>query len=346
MYKNIKQRIDKELAGFIEHADKKFGISQTSNLIYDSLKEYILRDGKRIRPFLVVCGFLGFKDREAPGLYTTALSIELLHDFMLIHDDIIDHSDTRRGQPAMHTILNNYLKTFRNPDCTGEDLGVVIGDILYSIGIDAFLEIDVDLNNKQKALKNFIRAGVYTGMGEFYELENGLNPIEKITEESIYKTYDLKTAYYTFAYPLCIGATLAGAQDDDIEKLTEYGTLLGRAFQIKDDIIGMFEDEQKIGKSATTDLEEGKKTILTWYGYNNADQDQKQQIKTLLETKKVTDKDLKKMRGLLKDTGALAYARKTITDMQEQAYAALASSRIKENHKKYLNEFAGKILKT
>lgn len=344
MYKEMKERIDVELASFMENANKKYFLEETSPLIFNSLKEYVLRDGKRVRPILVLCGFLGFNSKAAPGLYTTALSIELLHDFMLIHDDIIDRSDMRRGEPAMHTILNGFLKKFKNPDCSGEDLAIVIGDILYSIGLDAFLEVEVDPKFKEKALRRFVRAGVFTGMGEFYELENGLNAIKDITKESIYKVYDFKTAFYTFAYPLCIGATLAGASDEDIEKLNDYGTYLGRAFQIKDDIIGMFQDEQDIGKSAITDLQEGKKTILPWYAYKNGNDEQKQIINDLLEKEKVDNTDLQLMRKVLTNTGALDYAKSEIKSMSKEAKKLLNSCSISLKYKTILSEFTKKVL--
>lgn len=340
----MKERIDAELVSFMERANKEYLLEETSPLIYKSLKEYVLREGKRVRPALVLFGFLGFNPKEAPGLYTTSLSIELLHDFMLIHDDIIDRSDMRRGQPAMHTILGDYVKKFPKADCTGEDLGVIIGDILYSIGIDAFLAVKVDPVYKERALSRFVRAGVFTGMGEFYELENGLNPIEEISRESIFKVYDFKTAFYTFAYPLCIGATLAGASDEEIEKLNEYGKYLGEAFQIKDDIIGMFQDEQDIGKSAISDLEEGKKTILPWYGYNNGNEEQKKIIKELLEKENVNTNDLELMRKTLIATGALDYAKEQIKELSEKARTILKSSKISTKYKTILGEFEKKIL--
>lgn len=344
MYKEIKERIDAELVSFIKSANEKFFLEETSPLIFNSLKEYILRDGKRIRPALVLFGFLGFNPKEAPGLCTTALSIELLHDFMLIHDDIIDRSDMRRGLPAMHTILGDYVKKFPKPDCTGQDLGIIIGDILYSIGIDAFLAVEVDPAFKEKALARFVRAGVFTGMGEFYELENGLNPIEDITLESIFKVYDLKTAYYTFAYPLCIGATLAGASAEEVDKLNDYGKYLGEAFQIKDDIIGMFQDEQDIGKSATSDLEEGKKTILPWYGYKNGNEEQKKIIKDLLEKDNIDLDDLALMRKTLINTGALDYAKEQIKELSQKANDILKTSKLSIKYKTILDQFEKKIL--
>jgi len=344
MYDELKKKIESELVRFMDESDKKFLLRDTSPLIFDSLKEYVLRDGKRIRPILILMGFRGYADKDAPGLYTTALSIELLHDFMLIHDDIIDKSDLRRGEPAMHTVLNDYVKKFKDPTCTGADLGIAIGDILYSIGIDAFLAVDVPFQHKQKALSRFIRAGVFTGMGEFYEMENGLKPAEEITKESIYKVYDYKTAYYTFAYPICIGAMLAGAPDSETDALCEYGTLLGRAFQIKDDIIGMFQDEQEIGKSATSDLEEGKKTLLIWYGYKNGTAEQKKTFGSLLGKKAITRDELGAMRKALTESGALEACKAEICTMNAEAQKLLAGTKVNLVQKTFLAKFADKIL--
>ena len=100
MILNIKNRIEKELRKYIVEVNKTYDLSGISPLLYQRIKEFILRDGKRIRPILFCIGYLGFADKAAPGLYRSAVSIELLHDFMLIHDDIIDKSHLRRSKPS------------------------------------------------------------------------------------------------------------------------------------------------------------------------------------------------------------------------------------------------------
>jgi geranylgeranyl diphosphate synthase type I len=343
-YNDLKKRVDKELEQFIGEVDRKFGLKQTSPLIYESLKEYITRDGKRIRPVLVVSGFLAYADDTVPGLFTTALSIEILHDFMLIHDDIIDKSDTRRGDPAMHIMLGRHLARFKTPQVSGADLAIVIGDILYALGIEAFLAVDVPPARKEKALHQFIKAGVFTGVGEFIELETGLIDLDKLQKEAIYRVYDYKTAYYTFAYPLCIGATLAGADDTEVQKLCEYGTRLGRAFQIRDDIIGMFRDEQDIGKSALTDLQEAKKTVLIWYAYTNGADNQRKRVSELMQKPNIGIDDLREMRGILTDTGALDYAKSEIISLVAEAKEILKATAVKPGYRSMLLTFADKML--
>jgi geranylgeranyl diphosphate synthase type I len=222
----------------------------------------VLREGKRIRPLLFLTGYSGFTNKPAPGLYTSALSFELLHDFMLIHDDIIDKSDTRRGKPSMHALLNNYLKGTPNLKFSGEDLAIVLGDVIYAMAINAFLYIKEEKERKERALKKFVEAAMYTGSGEFIELIYGIKKLDKIKKEDIYKVYDFKTAYYSFASPLAIGAILAGAGKKQVDNIFKYGICLGRAFQIKDDIICMFDTEERTGKSSLTDLQENAPNLV------------------------------------------------------------------------------------
>ena len=112
---------------------------------------------------MFVVGYLGFAKKPARNLYASALAIELLHDFMLVHDDIIDKSDTRRGKPSLHQVLNHYLKD--PPEAikfNGQDLAIVLGDIVYALAIHAFLSIKENPQRKDQALRKLIEATVYT----------------------------------------------------------------------------------------------------------------------------------------------------------------------------------------
>src|SRR4030042_1567895 len=106
MIKGIKNRIEKNLKSYIGDLDKLYSLSRISPLLAKNIKEFVLREGKRVRPILFIIGYLAYAKKQAPFLYRSAVSIELLHDFMLIHDDIIDKSDTRRGKPSLHKKLN------------------------------------------------------------------------------------------------------------------------------------------------------------------------------------------------------------------------------------------------
>ncbi|MFH1855608.1 MAG: polyprenyl synthetase family protein [Candidatus Omnitrophota bacterium] len=344
MLSKIKNKIDKELVNFIDYIDKVYSLKKLSPLLFKSIKDFALRKGKRVRPILLIIGYMGFKKKPARGLYTTALALELLHDFMLIHDDIIDKSDTRRGKPSLHKMMNDYLRGYKNIKFSGEDLSLIMGDIIYALSIHAFLAIDENMQRKEKALKKFIEAAIHTGSGELIELLNGLNDIKKITQKDIYKVYDFKTAYYTFASPLATGAILAGAKQSEVTKLFKYGLSLGRAFQIKDDILGMFSEEKETGKSSLTDLQEAKKTILIWHAYNNSDKKNKEIIEKIFSKKKVVQKDLLKTREIIKASGTLDFAFRETQKLIKEAQTALNSSKIFPKYKNYLNSYSQKIL--
>jgi geranylgeranyl diphosphate synthase type I len=345
MFLEIKNKVEQELLSSLSALNKLYSLSSISSLLFEKIKEFALRNGKRVRPILFVIGYLGFAKKTAPGLYRGAISFELLHDFFLVHDDIIDKSDTRRGRPSMHAMLNKYLSGYHHIKFNGEDLTIVTGDIMYAMSLNSFLSIKEKTERKERALKKFIAMAVCTASGEFMELLYGLKNIDKIKKTDIYKIYDFKTANYTFASPLTIGATLAGAKQIQIDRLFEYGKYLGRAFQIKDDILGIFGEENKIGKSNLTDLKEAKKTILIWYAYQNSNQINKSSIKRILSKPKVNKTDLRKMRRLIVASGALDYAKKEISLFIKKAQSLNASIKMRTKYKDMLSDFSQEILK-
>jgi geranylgeranyl diphosphate synthase, type I len=346
MFLKIKIRLEKELHNYVRSINKTYSLNKLSPILFKSIKEFICRDGKRVRPILFCIGYLGFTKKPAPGFYRSALALELLHDFMLIHDDIIDKSDTRRGAPSMHASLNAYLWKYKKAKFSGKDLAIVSGDVLYAMALDAFLAVKENPQRKETALKKLILAALYTGSGEFIELLLGIKPIEKVTREDIYKIYDYKTANYTFASPLAMGAILAGAKNNQIDKLFSYGLLLGRAFQIKDDIIGTFGEKNETGKSNLTDIKEAKRTLLIWYAFGHADRKDKLIIKAIMEGKITRNAELIKMRKIITETGALAYAQNQIKYLYSKAVNQINHLPMNKEYKQALNNFSQKIIKT
>ena len=121
MFLKIKTDVEKELISWAEDIDRLYPLSSTSPLIFNTIKEFVLGNGKRIRPVLFVLAYLGFSKKAAGGLYRSAVSFELMHDYMLVHDDIIDKSDTRRGKPSVHARFNKYLSGYKNLKFNGQD---------------------------------------------------------------------------------------------------------------------------------------------------------------------------------------------------------------------------------
>ncbi|NQS99989.1 MAG: polyprenyl synthetase family protein [Candidatus Omnitrophica bacterium] len=331
MQNKIKNKLAQTLPQLIRDLDRKYSLNNLAPALFKRIKEFASRKGKRLRPALFVIGYLGFSRKAAPNLYKSALSMELLHDFFLVHDDIIDKADLRRDRPTMHKIL-------------GQDQAIIAGDLLYALALDAFLSIQVTPERKEKALRKFIRAAVLTELGESLELSTDKLDIRKVNAEDILKIYLCKTAVYTFAAPLACGAILAGAGSAEVSKLEQYGLYLGRAFQIKDDILGMFNSEKQIGKSVLTDLQEAKKTLLIWYAYKYSSNKDKLLVKNILAKNKVTNSDLFKMRKIIIASGALAYAQGEITQLLKKSKLTINSSAMRPKYKQLLNDYSEQLL--
>ncbi len=344
MLKQIRKKIDEQLKIFFASDELALSLTKSNLLLYKELRNFVLSKGKRIRPALFVLAYDGLTTRKSKDIYKTAISFELLHDFFLIHDDIIDRSDLRRGAPSIHKALAKNLKHSANIGPSGSDLAIISGDILFSLALKAFLSSEAYSNNSFKALNKFINCSFYTELGEYIEMLESIKNIAQVKKEDIYKIYKLKTARYTFSYPLSIGAELASASKKTIKDIFDYGIYVGIAFQIKDDILGLFANEEKSGKSSLSDLNEAKKTLLIWKAFQTASSKDKKAIKTLLFKTKINKQDLYMMRSIVERTGSLTYAKKEINRYYSQSQKILTSLKMKEVQKRELNLFTKRIL--
>jgi len=305
-------------------------------ILFESIKDFTLREGKRLRPLLLILSYKGYckgKSKLSPAYFNAAICIELLHNFMLIHDDIIDRSDLRRGKPTLHKLLQKTIKT-NDPEKLGYDLSIIAGDIVYAMAIDAFLSIKENPARKEKALKYFVQTAAFTAMGEFIDIINGSEKIQKITEKDVLLNYSLKTARYTFECPLVIGAILAGADKNDIKKLSQIGLMIGQAFQMQDDILGIFGSQKNIGKSILSDLAEDKKTILVNHAYRTLPLKTKKKFMHYFTKPNKTYSDLVAVRKIFLEAGSLEYSFKEIQKRLSKANINLNNIKMKQPYRK------------
>ena len=344
MLEKIKNLINFQLNQYFDDLDTKYSLNKLSPLLFNHIKDFTLRDGKRIRPILFITGYTGFSKKIPPNLYKTAVSIELIHDFMLVHDDIIDKSDKRRGKPTMHKMFEKYLKEYKNIKFNGKDLSIISGDIMLTMAVEAFMAVKEDSKRKERALMMLMETATFTGYGQFNEVFAGIKDIEQITRKDIFKIYDLKTAYYTFSGPLAIGATLAGAPSKEVSLLYNLGVSLGRAFQIKDDILGLLGEKRMIGKSIMTDLQESKRTLVLWHLYRHSNKENKIFIRDILNKRKVTKNDFNLVREMIKKSDSLNYTKKQINKLVKNAQTKIRLSRIKSRQKTLIINLAEEII--
>jgi len=340
MENKIKNHIEKNIKHIVNKMIKDYNLTLINPVLSESLKEFSLRKGKRIRPLLFILSYKGYKNADkkiSDSIYHVSTSLEFLHNFMLIHDDIIDNSPLRRGKPTMHRLLSKTISAPEKKEM-GNNLGIIAGDILYAVAINTFLGVKEDPIRKEKALKYFIETTAITAIGEFIDTIQGVESLTAIKEKDVFLTYSLKTARYTFNCPLVLGAILAGADNKEIKILSDLSLLIGQAFQIQDDIIGLFDSQKQIGKSNISDLDESKKTLLICHAYEKLkSKDQKKFIKLFNKSKK-SNKDLLQMRKILLDAQSLHYCLEQIKIRFDKTFELISKTHIRNPYKQIISD--------
>ncbi len=228
----------------------------------EEARRFALRPGKRLRPALLLVGFglATGRSRIPQGLWSFAAGVEILHAFSLIHDDVADRADTRRGGPTLHRVLG--------PGSLGENLAVVVGDCLFARALETML--DSRLPRADRALRHYLRVCRHAARGQFHDLDLSRVPLGKVTPAQSLGVARLKTASLGFAAPLVGGALLGGGEQPLCRALARVGHHLGLAFQIRNDLVGLFGEADFLGASSDRDLVQGTRTFPLVAAYRRA----------------------------------------------------------------------------
>ena len=341
MFEKMMKEIDVSLRRFIELSGEYIGIKKASPVLYAGMLEFVMRPGKRIRPMLFSISFKGYSGKGMTvnkGQVKCSLAFELLHDFLLVHDDVIDNSVLRRGKPTLHKVFNKKLKV-PSPSRIGEDLAIVAGDVLAALSVEALLSFNASQERKEKALLEFTRAMSITGIGEYVDIVNNLTRMEKVKKKDVLLTYIYKTARYTFEAPLVIGAILAGAENSEIKKLSVLGRTLGQAFQLQDDMLDVFFSTKKTGKPVLSDIAESKKTLMAWKTYEKLDSRGKKRVSDILAKGKKTQAELKEVRSLIMSSGAGKYCLELATSLFVESNSLISGLKMDKVYRRALLDF-------
>lgn len=318
-------RIESTLVEFFDaHQPDPVFTDSSSTEIYQILRNFTLRGGKRIRPILTVLGFRFCADDDTSNIWKPACSVEMLQSYLLIHDDIMDQSLLRRGAPTVHKEYESIYHDSHNAALLGISAAIIAGNIANHLGNLAIVESVFPSENRLHALAEYNHTPINVGYGQLMDLffPNRTH----ISFSDLYKVYHLKTATYSVSGPLRIGARLAGASDAQLLLLSKFGDNLGKAFQIKDDIVGLFGDETKTGKQNKSDISEGKKTLMVVHAMQNGSTSTVNTISSLLGKAEISDTELELFRESLVSSGSLAYAEKIVTERTDEALSTLAAS--------------------
>jgi geranylgeranyl pyrophosphate synthase len=292
--------------------------------------------GKRLRAVLVKLGYELTQQMAHEDVIKVALAFEVFQTAILIHDDIIDQSPLRRGKPTVHKLLAAQHGTYHY----GVAQGICLGDIGMFWAMRLVGESNFPDSVRIKAVNSFLNTILYTGIGELLDVELSMQKQVQATENEVIKIYLHKTAHYTITGALQLGAILGNGSEELLAGLKEYGDNLGIAFQIHDDILGVFGDEAETGKSASSDIEEGKITLLSIFAQEHAKDSEKQFLKEYYGSGVLTTEELAMVRQVFVSTSALAYAEKVRENYLQKALAAIAKLPISTTHQELLQSIA------
>jgi len=343
---NYKKALDRKLDQYFSRKleeMREFGPSARGAV--KSIREMTLAGGKRLRAAFMYWGYKVAGGKDDEKIIEASMSIELTHIFLLIHDDIIDQDDFRHGIKAIHKKYEGLARKFyrqTEPKHFGESLAIIVGDMAAAFGNDIIFNSDFEPARKQQALSKLQEIVVNTVSGEILDVM--LEAKGKATEKEILEVHRNKTAKYTVEGPLHLGALLAGTDKKDLETLSAYSIPIGIAFQIQDDILGVFGSEKKLGKPVCSDLREGKQTLLIAKALEFGGPAERKTVKRLLGKRDVTEDEIEIFRNVIRSTGSLEYSQKLAKKFVAEGKSVLEDLHPQRNIKDFLTGIADYIV--
>lgn len=311
------------------------------------LEEFVLSGGKRLRPAFAYWGWRAITGRDADeGELLLFSALELLHACALVHDDVIDASATRRGRATTHRMFAELHRTHGwrgSAEQFGMSAAILLGDLalVWADDIVAGADLPPDARRRVRRVWSDIRTEVLGG--QYLDIVTEAGGVDSIAAAMRVNTY--KTASYTVVRPLQLGVAAAADRPDIQTLFGELGTDLGVAFQLRDDVLGVFGDPAVTGKPSGDDLRSGKRTVLVAEAMELADKSDPlaaNQLRTSIGTA-LTDAQVRELCDMIEAVGALAAVEDRIDVLTRRAMAALTAAPIDEVAKAGLTDLARRV---
>lgn len=304
---------------------------------FDEITPY-LNGGKRIRGTLVYYSYLLHSESEesdpdakgsANQAWTLATVIELIHAFLLIHDDIIDRDELRRDVATVHKTyqdIHSFQEYKGDSYHYGISQAIIMGDVLQNLAFELITSLKLPAESKIELMRVLSRLVIKTGYGEMLDV---LLSVEgQGSENEVLQVLEYKTALYTFEIPLKMGAIAAGIKSKQAFKTIEhFSHNLGLAFQIQDDILGTFGKSETTGKAIDSDIKEGKQTLLTSFAMSEGSAEQKALLRAGLGNPNLSKGLFKQIQQVIIDTGSLTHSQNKVIAYLESAESILKTEK-------------------
>jgi geranylgeranyl diphosphate synthase type I len=299
--------------------------------------------GKRFRAMFCTWGFRAVRaaePHEEGSLLRAAGALELLHASALVHDDFMDASDTRRGHPTTHVAFADLHRRSGwpgDPDQYGAAAAVLLGDLLLSWADELMRGCGLPADVVAEALRVFDTTRSEVVLGQFLDVSlqaRGASDIEQAMRVVRYKS-----AKYSVERPLHVGAVLAGGTPALVDALSAYGLPLGEAFQLRDDLLGVFGDPGVTGKPAGDDLSEGKRTVLVALTLQRCSPAEALALEGALG-RELTTREVEQLQQVIQRSGAAAEVEQRIESLTAQSLEALQAAPVTRDAREVLTELA------
>ncbi|MDR0991005.1 MAG: polyprenyl synthetase family protein [Propionibacteriaceae bacterium] len=321
--------VSAQLAHFLDAQRQSLAIVGDRLDLFWPQAAQIVQGGKRLRPAFCYWSYVATAAEPADptALLTVAASLDLLHSSALVHDDIIDASDSRRGQPTAHQAFaqSHQDQSWAGSETVfGRNAAIILGDLLLAAAVAMAERSAIGAAALDRARPYLDAARTEVAVGQYLDLRHqAAGPSGSVEETHL--IMEFKTSRYTVARPVQIGAALALAPPDQLAVWGDFGSHLGQAYQMRDDLLGMFGDAAQTGKPAGDDLREGKRTRLIAEGLRRAQPAAAKRLAGLFGQPAVTADEIAEAQQILLEAGAVAAIEQAIADEAGQARQRLAT---------------------
>jgi geranylgeranyl diphosphate synthase type I len=316
-------------------------LDQTFTTMLDELQSYLLESGKMHRPMLTRLSFELMSGRKANGQEELgSVVMELLHRFILCHDDIVDRDLTRHGKPTLEVLFDGEKKEldFDLPlPQYGQSMAMIAGDLMHSMTFELIMSLTLNNEVKIELARGVSHCLLETAAGWRLETILKQKRIDEVSEAQVKRAMNLVSGQYSVVWPLRIGQLLAGVKLGAWNKDLEiYGREVGLCFQLQDDVLGLMGDERKTGKPVGGDIREGKKTLLLLEMYKRANNKQQMFLRSIMGSS-INKNDLEQLRETIIQTKTLEVIKNELKKHSQQAKEILDKMSFGEVNKEAIN---------
>ena len=329
----LARRVEEELARFLgEQREEAVGSAPGVHELFDEVDRVIASGGKRLRPVFCLLGLRAAGGEPGREALRAAAALELLHTFAIVHDDVMDASRTRRGEPAswVHLAERHRHEGLRGgAEAYGISAAILVGDLALILADRALLGCGFPEERLLPAIRRYNRMRTEVVAGQYLDVLAAQRGDDD--ERDARRIAALKSGGYTVEGPLHIGAALGGGSAELMAALSAYGLPLGEAFQLRDDVLGVFGDPEVTGKDRDSDLREGKRTVLVARASAAASPEDRAFVEDRLGAPDLARAEVHRLREIVEETGALSSTQALIEELAGRARSALEAAALPED---------------